>query len=183
MTPSVTSSFDPAVFSCKHTHAKTHDVSFHAHIVHTSLTLTSCSPPTLPYTTLILLPWQHCCIAAAPPPSACLTIRMCPGAPPEAPPLLANLLLLRLRAASSSDGHRLAVLVEAPSSSAAVDVGVGGGGHRLLPGPDGLGCGEDEEDHRCGFILQSQTVWGGGKNFRPTHRSGPNGPSWPCSWP
>lgn len=56
-----------------------------------------------------------------------------------------NLLLLWFCAAPPSDGHRLAVLVEA--SSAAVDVGVGGRRHRLLPGPDGLGCGEDEENH------------------------------------
>lgn len=70
--------------------------------------------------------------------------------------LQVNILLLWLCAASSPDGHRLAVLVEA--SSAAVDVGVGGRRHWLLPGPDGLGCGEDEKDHGCGSILQSQTV-------------------------
>lgn len=46
-------------------------------------------------------------------------------------------VLVGLAAASSPDGHRLAVLVEA--SSAAVDVWVGGGRHRLLPGPDRLG--------------------------------------------
>lgn len=46
-------------------------------------------------------------------------------------------VLFWLSTASSPDGHRLAVLVEA--SSAAVDVGVGGRRHRLLPGPDGLG--------------------------------------------
>lgn len=54
-----------------------------------------------------------------------------------------NVLLLWFCAASPPDGHRLAVLVEAP---AAVDVGVGGRRHRLLPGPDGLGCGEDERN-------------------------------------
>lgn len=47
-------------------------------------------------------------------------------------------------AAPSPDGHRLAVLVEA--SPAAVDVGVGGGRHRLLPGPDRLGCGGEKEE-------------------------------------
>ena len=47
-----------------------------------------------------------------------------------------NSLLLRLGDAAP-DGNRLAVLVEAPPS--AVDVGVGGGGHGLLAGPDGLG--------------------------------------------
>lgn len=57
-----------------------------------------------------------------------------------------DLLLLRLGAASSPDRHRLAVLVEA--SSAAVDVGVGGRRHRLLPGPDGLSCEEDGGNHR-----------------------------------
>lgn len=48
-----------------------------------------------------------------------------------------DLLLVRLAAAPSSDGHRLAVLVEA--SSTAVNVGVGGGCHWLLPRPDGFG--------------------------------------------
>lgn len=48
-----------------------------------------------------------------------------------------HLLLLWFAGASSSDGHRLAVLVEA--SSAAVDVGVGGGRHWLLPRSDRLG--------------------------------------------
>lgn len=67
------------------------------------------------------------------------------------------ILLLWLCAASTPDGHRLAVLVEA--SSAAVDVGVGGRRHWLLPGPDGLGCGEDEEDGGCGFKLQSQNCF------------------------
>lgn len=52
-------------------------------------------------------------------------------------------LLLLWFAAASPDGHRLAVLVEA--SSAAVDVGVGGRRHRLLPGPDRLGCGGGRE--------------------------------------
>lgn len=40
-------------------------------------------------------------------------------------------------AAASSDGHRLAVLVEA--STTAVDVGVGGRRHRLLSRSDGFG--------------------------------------------
>lgn len=51
------------------------------------------------------------------------------------------LLLVRLAAAPSSDGHRLAVLVEA--SSTAVNVGVGGGCHWLLPRPDGFGWAEE----------------------------------------
>lgn len=53
------------------------------------------------------------------------------------------LLLVRLAAAPSSDGHRLAVLVEA--SSTAVNVGVGGGCHWLLPRPDGFGWAEEED--------------------------------------
>lgn len=53
------------------------------------------------------------------------------------------LLLVRLGAAPSSDGHRLAVLVEA--SSTAVNVGVGGGCHWLLPRPDGFGWAEEED--------------------------------------
>lgn len=55
--------------------------------------------------------------------------------PPHSPHQ--HLLLVRLAAASPPDGHRLAVLVEAPP--AAVDVGVSGGRHRLLPRPDGFG--------------------------------------------
>ena len=45
--------------------------------------------------------------------------------------------LLLCLGGTTPDGDCLAVLVEAPSS--AVDVGVGGGGHRLLARPDGLG--------------------------------------------
>lgn len=51
--------------------------------------------------------------------------------------LITNYLLLVRLAAAPSDGHRLAVLVEA--SSTAVNVGVGGGCHWLLPRPDGFG--------------------------------------------
>lgn len=58
-------------------------------------------------------------------------------------------LLLLWFAAASPDGHRLAVLVEA--SSAAVDVGVGGRRHRLLPGPDRLGCGGGEREQHEDF--------------------------------
>lgn len=46
-------------------------------------------------------------------------------------------VLVWFAAASSPDGHGLTVLVEA--SPAAVDVGVGGRRHWLLPGPDRLG--------------------------------------------
>lgn len=52
--------------------------------------------------------------------------------------------------ASSPDGHCLAVLVEA--SSAAVDVGVGGGRHWLLARPDGLGCEGSNEECEKGAV-------------------------------
>ena len=54
-----------------------------------------------------------------------------------------HLLLVWFAAASAPDRHRLAVLVEA--SSTAVDVGMGGGRHRLLPGPNWFGWGRDED--------------------------------------
>jgi len=50
---------------------------------------------------------------------------------------------------ATPDGDRLAVLVEAPPR--AVDVGVGGGRHGLLAGPDGLGC--EERRHRSTLVF------------------------------
>lgn len=65
-------------------------------------------------------------------------------------------LLVRFAAASSPDGHRLAVLVEA--SPAAVDVGVSGRRHWLLPGPDGFGCRRDEDKIKFSCLNKTRCV-------------------------